>query len=99
MSIQELLSSGQSINITVGLLELNDFARFVVSETKNKLEAELLAAKAETYLTRLETCEFLNVNQSSLWRWQQRDYLIPIELGGRRLYKMSDLQRILNGDK
>ncbi len=99
MSIQELLSSGQMINITVGLSELNDFAKNLIQTTRNELEAEVIAAQTETYLTRLETCEFLNVDQSSLWRWQQRNYLTPIELGGRRLYKMSDLQRILSGGK
>jgi hypothetical protein len=99
MSIQELLSSGQSIIITVGLSELNDFAKFIVSETKNKLELDVLAAKTESYLTRLETCEFLKVNQCTLFRWSKRNYLNPVELGGRRLYKMSDLQRILTGSK
>lgn len=97
MSLQELLNSGQNINITVGLSDLQTFAAELINQTKTELEAEVIAAKAETYLTRLETCEFLKVDQSTLFRWSKRNYLQPIEMGGKRMYRKSDLKRILNG--
>lgn len=97
MSLQELLNSGQNINITVGLSDLQKFATDLISNTKAELEAEVIAQQAESYLTRLETCEYLKLDQSTLFRWQKRKYLMPVEMGGRRLYRMSDLKRILNG--
>ncbi len=95
--ILDLLKSDSNFNITINKSDLFDFAKFMISETKSELEAEVIAAKAETYLTRLETCDFLKVDQSTLFRWSRRDYLKPIEFAGRRLYRMSDLKRILNG--
>jgi len=97
MSLQELINSGQTINITIGLSDLQKFATDLISQTKNDLEADLIAAKSETYLTRLEACEHLQVDQSTLFRWAKRGYLLPIEVGGKRMYRMSDLKRILNG--
>lgn len=96
-AILNLLISETNFNITIQKSQLIDFAKFLISETKAELEAELVAAKAETYLTRLETCDFLKVDQSSLHRWKHRGYLLPVEFGGRRMYRMSDLKRILNG--
>lgn len=98
-AILNLLNSDANFNITIQKGDLMDFANFLISKTKNELEADVIAAKAETYLTRLETCEFLKVDQSTLFRWSKRGYLMPIEVGGKRVYKMSDLKRILNGGR
>lgn len=98
-AILNLLNSDANFNITIQKGDLMDFAKFLISETKTELEAEVIAAKAETYLTRLETCDFLKVDQSTLFRWAKRGYLIPVEVGGKRMYRSSDLKRILNGGR
>lgn len=97
MNLQDLINSGQPIIITVGLLELETFAKNLISQTKTELEAEVIAQQNESYKTRLETCDFLKVDQSTLFRWSKRGYLMPVEVGGKRMYRMSDLKRILNG--
>lgn len=97
MSLQELLNSGQTINITIGLSDLETFANNLIQKTKNDLEAVVIAAQAETYLSRAETCNELKVDQSTLFRWAKRGYLNPIEIGGKRRYRMSDVKSILNG--
>lgn len=98
-NLNELLKSETNFNITIQKNDLIDFGKFMISEYKKELEAEIIAQKAESFLTRLETCDFLKVDQSTLFRYAKRGYLNPIEMGGRRLYKMSDLKRILNGGK
>lgn len=97
MNLQDLINNGQPVIITVGLLELETFAKNLISQTKTELEAEIIAQQAESYKTRLETCDFLKVDQSTLFRWSKRGYLTPVEIGGKRMYRMSDLKRILNG--
>ena len=42
--------------------------------------------------------EMLDVSQSTLWRWQKAGYLVPLNVGGKRRYRMSDVRRILEGD-
>ena len=36
---------------------------------------------------------------ATLWRWAKVGYLVPINVGGKRRYRMSDVKRILEGDK
>jgi len=54
------------------------------------------AEPVETYLSPQKTAELLDVDKSTLWRWNKRDYLKSIELGGKRLYRMSDIKKILS---
>ncbi len=97
MNIKEMIEANANITIAIKLEDLHEFGKSLILKTKEILEADLIEQKAEKYLTRFETCEYLNINQSTLFRWSKRDYLKPVEVGGRRLYKMSDLTRILNG--
>ena len=78
---------------------MRTFSNELIKSTKKELEAELIAQQAVRYLTRAESCEMLKLDQSTLFRWAKRGYLVPIEVGGRRVYKLSDLKRILNGGK
>ncbi len=98
-AILNLLTSDANFNITIQKSDLLDFANLLITQTKNQLEAEVTAQKNESYFTRLETCDFLKVDQATLWRWAKRGYLMPVEVGGKRMYRKSDLQRILNGGR
>jgi len=42
--------------------------------------------------------EILNVNITTLWRWNKIGYLKTIEFGGGRRYKMSDVKALLQED-
>jgi len=98
-AILNLLTSESNLNITIKRSDLMDFGKFLINQTKTELETEVIAQQNETYKTRLETCDFLKVDQSTLWRYAKRGYLIPVEVGGKRMYRMSDLKRILNGGR
>lgn len=99
MNLTELLKSDANINLTITLNDLRTITNELIQETKSELENAIHEEKAETYPTRSEVCEILNVNQSTLWRWKNKGYLMPIEVGGKHLYKMSDVKRILNRGK
>lgn len=97
MKLADLLQTNANISLIITLDDLRTFSNELIQSTKKELEAEVMAQQNESYLTRLETCDFLKVDQSTLHRWSKRGYLMPVEMGGRRLYRKSDLQRILNG--
>lgn len=99
MILEELLQTNANISLTVSLDDLRTFSNELIRQTKSELEAELIATRQESYLTRLETAGFMKVDQATLWRWAKRGYLSPIEVGGKRMYRMSDVMRILNGGK
>ena len=84
-----------NLNVTVGLAGLIEFGKFVVAETKQQIEQTLADAAAESYLSTQKTAELLDCDVSTLWRWNKRNYLNHISVGGKRRYRMSDVKRIL----
>ena len=70
----------------------------LIADTKKELEQLITDEKSETYPSREKVMEMLDVSQSTLWRWQKAGYLVPLNVGGKRRYRMSDVKRILEGD-
>lgn len=54
--------------------------------------------KPETYLTAEETAKRLNVDRSTLWRWNKEGYLLTIKIGSKVRYKLSDVERLQRGE-
>ena len=67
----------------------------VISYLSEPLEQKLTDAAAETYPSADKVAEMLSVSKPTLWRWEKSGYLIPVRIGGKVRYKMSDVKRIL----
>lgn len=91
----ELVDQYPDVNITVKAGELKEWAEYIVRLTHQELELQATNVKNETYLSRDEVAEMLRVDKSTLWRWNRDNYLVHIEVGGKRRYRMSDVKRIL----
>lgn len=74
--------------------ELNRFRDEIVSEITQKLASQ----KSETLLTVKQTCAILGINRSTLYRWAQSHYFEPVKLGGKVLYRESDVKSIRGGE-
>ena len=99
MNFNELLTSGANITLAVSLTDLTQIIELTVLKTKNELEDKIAEDKAERYLSPKEVATILDVDLSTLWRYGKRGYLVAIEIGGKRRYKSSAVNRILNGGK
>ena len=102
MNINEILKLGTNLTnltISIGITDLREWHKEVIADTRRELEEVVLSDKAETYPTVKQVTEILNVNASTLFRWNKKGYLKPIEVGGKRRYKMSDIKAILNGNR
>ncbi|HBX89819.1 helix-turn-helix domain-containing protein [Alistipes sp.] len=85
------------ISVKVGdLIEANEA---LVAKTKEQLEQIITDQSVETYPSREKVAELLDVDLSTLWRWAKRGLLVPVEVGGKRRYKMSDVRRMLNNGR
>lgn len=80
-------------NVTINV-KVDDLL-IVLDEAIKRAKEEFSPKDEETYLTTDKTADILGVDRSTLWRWKKSGYLIPIEVGGRRKYKESDIKRIL----
>ncbi len=87
---------GMQVSITLG--ELIEANTLLIADTKRELEQLITDQNAETYPSRDKVMEMLDVSQATLWRWAKNGYLVPLNVGGKRRYRMSDVKRILEGD-
>lgn len=97
MNIQELVKSSSQVMVIIGLDDLRLWHKEVIEDTRRELEEIVISDKSETYPTPKEVSKILGVDLSTLWRWNKRKYLVHIEIGGKRKYKMSDVKSLLNG--
>lgn len=95
----ELAKEMPNLTISVSLADLQAFHKEVIADTKRELEEVVISEKAETYPSPKQVCEILDINMATLYRWKDKGYLVPIEVGGKRRYRMSDIKKILNGGK
>ena len=85
--------------ISVKVSDLIEANEALVARTKEQLEQLITDQSVESYPSREKVAELLNVDLSTLWRWAKRGLLVPIEIGGRRRYRMSDVRRMLNNGR
>ena len=95
MTIEEILESGADITLTIKSSDLKEFADCLVNMTAGTIK-ESFIKQDEDYLTVHEASQLLHVDKSTLWRWAKNGYLSPVEIGGRRLYRKSDVDMLLN---
>ena len=94
-NIAELAKTCPELTINVKLGELIEAVEHCVNSTRSSLEQIIQDEASEKYLSIDKVVELLEVDKSTLWRWQKRNYLTPIQIGGKRRYRKSDIDKIL----
>ena len=97
--LTELEKYAPGITISVGLADLKEWHKEVIANTKKELEEKIAEQKAEAYVSPKRAAEIFDVDPSTLYRWRKKGYLIPVDVGGKRRYRMSDVNRILDGGR
>lgn len=73
--------------------------RAVVNEmwdrAQENAEKTLAEHRERPTMTREEAAKALNVTLSTLWRWDKINYLKPVKIGTKVLYRASDIERML----
>jgi transcriptional regulator with PAS, ATPase and Fis domain len=96
MKITELISEGANVTISIGLKELQEWHREIMEDSRKQIVKQALENAEEQYLSPTEACKMLSVSRATLSRWQSKEYLVPIMVGGRCKYRKSEIQSILN---
>lgn len=99
MNLYDLLQDNAQLNITINSGQLIEAIDYCVNKTRKELEQQITDANTETYPSPDQVAKILDVDKSTLWRWRKNGYLMPIEIGGKRRYRMSDINKILKGGK
>ena len=99
VDLYQLAKECPGFTIIVSLSDLVEANRQLVTETKEALESALKEQNAETYPSRQKVMEILDVSEPTLWRWAKIGYLVPVDCGGKKRYKMSEVMNILKGKR
>ncbi len=94
--ITKLFESGININVTISINDLIEWHKLVIEDTKQQLENFVRSENAERFLNNKEVCDMFNISDTTLWRWKKEKYLVPITIGGKKKYKLSELKELLN---
>ena len=81
---------------TLMIVSQDDLERVVQNAIDKLLEQR--ENKPEVYLTAEETAKRLQVDRSTLWRWNKEGYLVSTKVGSKVRYKLSDVERIQIGE-
>lgn len=74
----------------------------VYARAKEAVLAEIRTpapGECEMMITKGEAMSLLGKSANTLWKWSRRGYLVPTKVGGRVMYKTSDINRILGYEK
>jgi excisionase family DNA binding protein len=95
VSIQNLLISPENMVLQLKKEDLKEFANQILLGAKSiaMLEAEA-AATSDQLLTIDEAAKLLSVSKMTLYRWDKNGYLKKMEIGGKRRYRKSDIERL-----
>lgn len=95
ININNLLNSESNIIIQVSSEDLKAFAQEILIGAKSiaMIEAEA-AASNDQLLTIDEAAKLLSVSKMTLYRWDQNGILKKVEIGGKRRYRKSDIERL-----
>jgi len=99
MNINELVNSGSHISVNIELDDLRTWHQEVIEDTRLKFEKQIIEDKAESYPSPQQVSGILGVDLVTLWRWKKRGYLVPIEIGGKRRYLMSEVKALMKGER
>ncbi len=94
-AIQDILEKRGSTLLLISAEDLKKTIKDTVSEARRILEAEVVNGKGEILLTTNEVIERLSISRKTLYNWEKRKYLVPIEIGGKKRFKLSDVNTIL----
>jgi len=85
-AIQDILEKRGGTLLLISAEDLKKAIKDTVSEARRILESEVVSGKGEFLLTTNEVLERLSISRKTL---------VPIEIGGKKRFKLSDINAIL----
>lgn len=94
--LKENLELAKSLKLEISGADLLAFGESI---HKQALEAgEKTPKENEEYLTPAEFAEVLKISLVTLWSWDRKNITRPLHIGNKKLYRRSDLEKILQHD-
>ena len=96
MDLIEVARQCPDLTVLIRLGDLIEANQSLVEEALMRLEKSVAESRTEIYLSRTKVMEMLEVASATLWRWEKCGYLVPVSVCGKKRYRLSDIQRLLD---
>ncbi len=85
--------------ISIKISDLLEACRTMLEESQLQAQEtkRTPAYGEEEYITREKAMQILDVSGPTMWRWMKNGYLVPVHIGTKVRYRMSDVMRIKEG--
>ena len=96
-----MVEQGANVRIEITAADLKMFGEGITERAIMVYREEIESKKPqeETYYNTREVKELLNVYDGTLNLWAKRGYLVPVKVGNKNMYAMSDVRRIQTGGR
>ena len=96
---KQLLSTHSKTTLAVTADDLRKWHKEVINDTKREMEKAAIADKSNNLIDAKQVSTMLSVDMTTLWRWEKKGYLQAFKIGGKRKYKLSDVESLIKGDQ
>ncbi len=101
LDLYQMIESGGRMKFEVTGEDLVMFADRLIEKAQQIALAkhEQQSVANDKLLTPDEVAKMCGISPSTLYPWEKAGYLVPNHVGKRRLYRLSDVERILSGER
>ncbi len=100
---RQLLSNiekcGDHISITLTGKGVSAIAKVIQSlfGAGDDLSTEDEVSDDDTLISKQDVKERFGVSDTTLWLWGKKNYLVPVKIGRKVMYRLSDIKRMVKG--
>lgn len=91
MNINNLTEQNRNVQLVVNAADLKE----LFLEWSKEKDSQIQATKEDQYLSPNDTVAILRISKPTLWRWEKQGYLVPVKIGGKKYYRKSDVDALL----
>lgn len=95
-TVQEILLNPENLVLQLKKEDLKEFANQILLGAQSIAHEQAeLATKTDKLLTVEEAAQMLSVSKMTLHRWDKNGILKKVEIGGKRRYRLSDIEKLV----
>lgn len=95
VNLMNQISNGGNYIIQISANDLREVVKSMYEDERIRTAQAIEQSREHATLTRKEAARLLGVTLSTLWKWGQEGYLVPVKIGSRVMYRPSDIDGLL----
>lgn len=91
------IKGGGNFILQISTNDLREIMRSFYHDERKREEEAFRQRNEKPSISRKEAAKMLDVSLATLWKWAKDGYLVPVKIGTKVMYKMSDVEALLKG--